>query len=261
MGNSHLQFEACRVLIALLIDYLKRRHTSRLYRIGSELHFHLNPDDLSQKVVPDLYVLEDEPQAGPKVPSWKKWEHSNKVPSLGVEVVSDSYQKDYSPEEMPRKYAELGVKELIRYDPDYAEHRRTKYQRQLFGHFIRNEQGILVEEPVEGDRVKLRSYPIWLVHTLPYHLRILTGPNAEELVLWPTSDERERASAERERATDERARLAAEQAATADEQAATAAEQAATADERAASAEAEVRRLQAEILRLRGGEPVAKPVT
>jgi Uma2 family endonuclease len=243
MGNSHLQFEACRVLIALLIDYLRRRHGERVYRVGSELHFHLDPDDLNQKVVPDLYVMEDEPQAGPKVPSWKKWEHDGKVPSLAVEVVSDSYKKDYSPEEMPRKYTELGIKELVRYDPDHADHRRTKYERRLFGHFVRDEQGTLVEQPVEGDRVKLHSYPIWLVHTEPYHLRILTGPSKAELVPWPTADERERA-------TDERARRETERAASE-------AERAASEAERATRAEAEVRRLQAELLRLRGEVPTS----
>jgi Uma2 family endonuclease len=242
MGNSHLQFEACRLLIGLLIDYFERTDPARLYRIGSELNFLLSPDDPKRKVVPDLYVMEDEPQAGPKLPSWKKWEHEDKVPTVAIEVVSDSYEKDYTPEEMPARYTELGVSELVRYDPDHAGHRRGRYERRLFGHFVRNEQGVLAEQEVEGEAVRLHTYPLWLVHRPPYHLRLATGDSTKELTLWPTAAERERARA---READERVRAA-------EERARSEAERAAAADERAAQAEAEVERLREELARLRG---------
>jgi hypothetical protein len=112
---------------------------------------------------------------------------------------------------------------------------------------------VLVEQEVEGPAVRLRTYPIWLVHRPPYHLRLATGGSAAELTLWPTAEERARELARLVREADERARSEAERAAAEAERAAAEAERAAAEAERAAQAEAEVERLRAELARLRGG--------
>ena len=236
MGNSHMQFEVLRVLVGLLIDFFS--HAQRLYRIGGELNFFLDPGDLSRKVVPDMYILEDEPQGGPKVPAWKPWEHGGKVPTVALEVVSDAYTKDYKPEEIPARYEQLGVRELVRYDPDFSGHKRSKYPRSLLSHFVRDDKGKLVEQPVSGEAVGLRTYPFWLVHQAPYYLRLATGAGVESLILRPTDAERAQQEKERARGALEEARKETERA------------QAET--ERANQAEAEVERLRAELARLRG---------
>ena len=237
MGNSHLQFEACRILIGLLIDYLST--ALRTYRVGAELNFLYDQDDPSAKVVPDLYILADEPQVGPKVPSWKPWEHEGKVPNLVIEVVSDSYRKDYTPEEMPQRYERLGVAELIRYDPDYAGHPRSKYPRRLFSQFLRDKSGALVERPLaEGaQQVQLHSFPFWLVHQAPYTLRLAEGAEADGLKLLPTASEV--------------AALAQKDARAACERAESEKERAESEKERARRAEAEVERLRVELAALR----------
>ena len=133
MGYSHLQHEVCRVTGGLFISYFIAQR--RMVRVGGELNFVVREGHPPLLVVPDLYILEDEPQSGPKVPLWKPAEHEGKVPTLAVEVVSDSYQKDYDPEEALSRYQELGVLEVVRYDPDFAGHRRTKHTRRLLTHF------------------------------------------------------------------------------------------------------------------------------
>ena len=63
-------------------------------------------------------------------------------------MVSDSYRKDYTQEEMPQRYERLGVEEFICYDPDPAEHHDIKYPRRHFSHFLRDPSGALVEQPL-----------------------------------------------------------------------------------------------------------------
>lgn len=230
MGCSHLQFEVLRVLVNLLISYFANQHQGRLFRVAGELTFSLDPADETRKVVPDLYIMEDEPQGGPKLPSWKFWEHEGKVPSFALEVVSDAYTKDYMPDEICGRYQQLGVPELIRYDPDFSTTRPRTAERRLLTHWVRNEAGILVEQPVEGAYVRLRKYALWLLHRPPYYLRIATGDAVDRLELYPTDAERAQQSIKLAQTEAERARTEAE---------------------RADDAERELRRLRAELARLR----------
>jgi Uma2 family endonuclease len=244
MGCSHLQFEVLRVLVNLLISYFA--HQLPLRRVAGELNFLLDPADESRKVVPDLYIMDDEPQGGPKLPSWRRWEHGGKVPTFVLEVVSDAYTKDYAPHEIPARYEELGVRELVRYDPDFSGHRQGKYPRRLLSHFVRDAQGKLIEQEVSGGHVQLQSYPLWLLHRPPYYLRIATGTSADQLVLFPTD-------AERARTETARAEQAVERAQAESERAQTESERAQIESERAQRAESEVERLRAELARLRAG--------
>ncbi len=218
MGHSHLQWESCRLLAGLLIDHFALQ--PRLYRVGGELQFLVDEHDPRKSVVPDLYILEGEPQAGPKVPSWKPWERRGKVPSLAIEVVSDAYAKDYDPDEGLRRYEQMGVPEVVRYDPDAPQHQRTKYPRKLLTHLVRSAAGKLEEQtdPAElGDRVFIPRYQCWLVHQAPYYLRLGFGP-ADNLTLQLTASERARIAEEQAKVQAGRAEAAEEQARVAEEQ-------------------------------------------
>jgi Uma2 family endonuclease len=258
MGCSHLQFEVLRVLVNLLISYFANRLP--LHRVAGELNFLLDPADEKRKVVPDLYIMEGEPQGGPKLPSWKFWEHGGKVPTFVLEVVSDAYTKDYTPEEIPARYEELGVQELVRYDPDFSAHRRGKHPRRLLSHFVRDDQGRLVEQEVTGEHVRLRCYPLWLLHRPPYYLRLATGASSDQLTLVPTDAERAQqalalaqAEAERAQAESDRAQAEAERAQAESDRAQAEAERAQAEARRADEAEQELARLRAELARLRAG--------
>jgi Uma2 family endonuclease len=243
MGYSHLQHEVCRVTGGLMISYFIAQR--RMVRVGGELNFVVREGHPPLLVVPDLYILEDEPQSGPKVPSWKPAEHEGKVPTLAVEVVSDSYQKDYDPEEALSRYQELGVPEVVRYDPDFAGHRRSKHARRLLTHFVRDARGGLVAQPDigKGDRVFIKRYALWLIHQPRYTLRLATG-TLDDLHIWPTDAERARTEAARADQAEDRAQAEAERAQAE-------AERAQAEAERARQAEDRIRILEAELSRLR----------
>jgi Putative restriction endonuclease len=184
-----------------------------------------------QKVVaPDVYVLPGVPREA-RVPCVKVWE-AGLVPSFALEIVSpSSVEKDYR--EAPERYAELGVAELVVFDPDHRKGRdrvRLQVWRRVRGKFVQ-------VAATNEDRVRSRVLGCWVravgkgEHV---RLRLGTGERGEALVPTEGEEERGRAEREHERAEKERAGAEKERA-------------------RAEEAEAEVVRLRAEIERMRGG--------
>lgn len=198
--------------------------------VGGNQFMYLREGDTRLRVAPDVYVIEDETLRMEDVKSWRVWEHEGKGPSLAIEVVSDEYMKDYEPELLVR-YQQLGVRELVRYDPEFSLHPRSQQPRRLLTHWVRDPSGALVEQPL-ATRRSLYSAVLgcWLVHQPARSLRVGVGPQGR--TLWPTAAER--ATAEAQRATAEAQRATAEA-------------------QRATQAESEVARLRAELERLRGG--------
>ena len=124
---------------------------------------------------PDVYVvLGADPELLPKI--WKTWERG--VPDLVIEVVSGQRPKDYSG--APQKYGEMGVQELIVFDPQES---RGRVRWQLFR---RIDGGLLRVEAHDGDRVWSSILQAWLV--LARHAdgtataRVATGTLGEHLV-------------------------------------------------------------------------------
>jgi hypothetical protein len=141
------------------------------------------------RIAPDVYVMHGvEPDT--EVKSWKLWIDGS-VPSFALEIVSEEWEKDY--EEAPIKYQELGVPEVVIFDPGYELHRdgvRWQVYRRL------GKRGLLRVEATNGDRVRSRSLGCWLRAVgegKHLRLRIAEGRQGERLV--PTSEER--AEAER----------------------------------------------------------------
>lgn len=225
MGESGLQQFVIRLLIGLFEDYFAALEREAL--VGGNQFFYYREGDPRAVVAPDLYVLDGESLHPTEIKSWKTWEHGGKAPTLALEIVSDEYRKDYA-DRLIERYQELGVRELVRYDPIHVTRRR----RELFAHFVRDEAGQLVRRPTFGDRVQLVSYDVWLVRGAHDVLRLGVGPKGGSL--WPTAAERAAAEAERAAAAEaelERLRIEAE---------------------RAVTAEAELERLRAELAALRG---------
>ena len=160
----------------------------------------------TRTVAPDVYVL---PGVDPdtKIDSWKVWD-TGIVPSVVVEVVGRDPWKDY--EVGPARYDELGVQELIVYDPGHAESQdRVRFQ-------VWRRRGDDLADVARTDARQVRSAVLGcLVREVGEGgdrlLRLATGPRGDTLV--PTGEEAEhraREAAERERDAERSAREAAE---------------------------------------------------
>jgi hypothetical protein len=132
-----------------------------------------------------------------EIASWKVWE-SSIAPSFALEVVSTNWRKDYH--DAVHAYAELGVDELIVFDPRYTE-RRDGLRWQCFR---RASDGFRLVEHTNADRIGSSSLGCELcVVGFGQKQRIrLMGEKGE---LFPTAEEAERAAKEAERAAKEAA--------------------------------------------------------
>ncbi len=167
-------------------------------RVGSDQFIYWVQYQPTRAVAPDLYVL---PGVDPetKVTAWKVWE-TGVVPSFALEVVGLDVRKDY--ELGPGRYGELGVRELVIYDPEaYKSEERVRFQ------VWRRRRGELVRlEWTDADRVRSAVLGCFVRETgegAGVRLRLGTGPRGE--ALFPTAEEAERAAREAERTAREAA--------------------------------------------------------
>ena len=205
-----------------IADTLKRLVERRLAergqkaRVGSDQFIYWVQYAPTRTVAPDLYVL---PGVAPDtvITAWKVWE-TGVVPSLAVEVVGLDVRKDY--EVAPGRYDELGVRELIVYDPrSHESPERVRFQ------VWRRRRGSLVRALwSDADRVRSAVLGCFLREVgqgASLRLRVATGRHGE--LLLPTAEEAEEAeraareaaergrdAAERERSAERAARDAAE---------------------------------------------------
>jgi Uma2 family endonuclease len=188
LGEEILQ----RLIVELLRPLVQRWLDSRgeIALVGADPFIYWKKHDAFRRVAPDLYVLPGIPP-GTDVPSWKVWE-TQVVPSFALEVVSREWDEDYL--EAPGRYAELGVPEVIIFDPHWQERPdRTRFQlfRRISGRpLTRIELG-------NHDRVRSQALGAWLRSTgegLETRLRVATDRAGE--TLFPTGEEAERAARE-----------------------------------------------------------------
>lgn len=229
VGEDSLQTVIAAMLRDLVDDYLVSRGKATF--VGTDQFIYWVQHRPQKCVAPDVYVLPGVPRDG-RVSCVKTWE-SGLVPTFAVEVVSpNSVDKDYR--ESPDKYDELGVEELVIFDPEHRKSRdRLRFQvfRRVRGRFAR-------VAAHNDDRVRSRVLGCWIVAVGPgdrVRLRVGTGQKGETLL--PTA--RERSEHDRARADQEHARAEREHARAEQERA------------RAEEAEAELARLRAEIARLK----------
>ena len=180
VGETLLHLLIRTLLLDLVRRWLAVRGTPGL--VGSEQFIYWVEGNPHRCVAPDLYVLFGvDPNLLPR--SWKIWEE-HVVPRFAMEVVSDDAHKDYVLG--PMRYAEIGVDELIIYDPE-PETSRDGVRWQVYR---RRDGELLLEARSDGDRVasEVLGCHLRLVDHGGHPLvRLGKGPNGDDLV--PTADE------------------------------------------------------------------------
>jgi Uma2 family endonuclease len=206
VGEDLLQrfiVEMLRPLIAALFAKQGRKAL-----VGADQFIYWEQHNPRKAVAPDVYVL---PGLDPRtrVKAWKVWE-TGIAPSFALEVMSDDERKDV--EQSPVRYAELGVKELVVFDPEperRADGVRFRVYRKV------GKRGLVLVEVTNEDRVRSKELGCWLRAVgegVDLRLRVGLGPQGDEL-LWTEGEraEQERAAREQERAAREREAARAEQ--------------------------------------------------
>jgi Uma2 family endonuclease len=116
MGQSTEQGEDIEEALSSLRVLAEERAWAGIY-LGFDNFFAWIEAEPLVRVSPDLYLLDDPPPQHPKM--WQTWLPGHKPPRWALEIVSvDWKKKDY--EENPPKYAQLGTRELVIFDPHAA---------------------------------------------------------------------------------------------------------------------------------------------
>ncbi len=200
MGEHELQRLIMEVLRPLVEAWLRAQ--GRVAHAGADTFMYYVEGDPTQRLAPDVYVLEGVPQER-VVSSWKLWE-LDAGPAFALEVVSGDVLKDY--EDAPALHGHIGTQELILFDPEATpaskrRHRWTVYRR--------GPAGFRFVEETHGDRVRSDVLGCFLRAVgdgTEMRARLAIDPRGDELV--PTArEECARAEAERARAEAEIARL------------------------------------------------------
>jgi Uma2 family endonuclease len=93
------------------------------HSVGSDQFVYWLATEPTRKLSPDVFVRLGTPQTS--FGSWKTWEQGG-VPDLAVEIVSPNEGDGIAWEDKLARYHELGVKELVRFDPEEPEGRRLR---------------------------------------------------------------------------------------------------------------------------------------
>jgi Putative restriction endonuclease len=170
------------------------------HRVGSEQFLYWNASDKERCLAPDAVVRLNVPDAQFK--TWKTWEEGG-VPDLAVEIVSDSDRRQWS--EKLSDYHELGVKELVRFDPAQPEGARLRVWDRV--------DEDLIERAIVGEETPcLTLGAIWVVRPVehePVGLRLIDG-EGRLLEVPEEAEAKARAAAERARDVEAHGRAAAE---------------------------------------------------
>ena len=149
--------------------------------IGSDQFIYWSASDPSRCLAPDAFMRLGTPDS--LFGSWKTWERG--APELAVEIVSEHDASERSWNDKLRKYHELGVSEVVRFDPDAPEGGRLRVWDRL--------EGDLVERLVETDATPSMVLGLFWVlvpaEGLTAALRLARDPEGRDLVLTPLETE------------------------------------------------------------------------
>jgi Putative restriction endonuclease len=119
--------------------------------IGCDQFVYWDPTDPRACLAPDAFVRWGQPDF--MFRSWKTWEHG--APDIAVEVISDADERDRDWEAKLNRYRRLGVRELVRFDPESPERKLRIWD--LVEHD-------LVERLLDGAPARSRCLPgYWLL--------------------------------------------------------------------------------------------------
>lgn len=204
MGESMIQRLIAELLRPLLARFLAERGERAF--VGADQFLYWVEGDPTYRLAPDVYVIPGEdPDAAPR--SWQLWTLPRK-PSFALEVVGRDVHKDY--EDVPCEYKELGVDELVVFDPDAGDSARNRVRWQVWRRV--KKRGFVSVFRGNNDRVRSESLGCWLrcVGEGPHtRVRVAVGEFGDELVETDAERaQREREEKEREREEKERERAA-----------------------------------------------------
>jgi Uma2 family endonuclease len=113
VGEGILQRLIAEQLRPLMARWFESKNVMAF--VGADQFIYFRRGDTRRRVAPDVYAL---PSVSPTrtIGAWKVWEEGI-VPNIAVEIVSSTVDKDYITS--PPLYDELGVSELVIFDPDY----------------------------------------------------------------------------------------------------------------------------------------------
>jgi Uma2 family endonuclease len=207
MGESPEQGELIK-LLRNCIDELARERQWQRVLVGSDAFFAWVPKHPRVQVSPDVYLLDNPPRRKKWPKSWQTWRPGVNPPRFAVEMVSVSWKKDYV--DGPARYAQLGCRELVLFDPTAVSSQRhstrhplTVYRHQEDGAFALAEAG---PGPVWSQ--ELQAALVVLDGEDGPWLRIARDRNGKDLI--PTTAERAEEETRR-REEETRRREAAEQ--------------------------------------------------
>lgn len=148
-GYVHLHVRT--FLFQLLAFVLGDEHT-----VGSDQFVYWNARDKKRCLSPDVFVkLDREPRA---FGSWKTWEQGG-PPELAVEIISPNEGDGVEWDVKLASYHELGVTELVRFDPEAREGERLRAWDRV--------DEDLVEREVMGDTTPCQTLGLmWVVRPL-----------------------------------------------------------------------------------------------
>ena len=209
MGESAEQGEIIRMMLSVLQEWARERDWTRLY-IGGDQFFAWVPSHPLVRVSPDIYLIDLSDDPPPLPDSWQTWLPGHRPPRFAVEVVSRDRKKDY--EDAPLKYAQLGTRELVVFDPGVvpgiAPSQRMPlqlYRRNAVGAFLRVYAG-----PGPVYSVELDAHLVVRREGGSARLRLARDEAGQSLV--PTQTERANAEAKRANAEANRANAEANRA-------------------------------------------------
>lgn len=188
MGEHELQRLIAELLRPMLARFLAERGI--VAHAGADQFIYWGEGDPFRRLAPDVYVLPNVDQ-DVVISSWKTWE-TGIAPSFAFEVASDSFEKDY--DDNPALYAELGVRELVIFDPHARISSRSRRVRwQVYRRIAR--RGLVRVEVSQGDRVRSKVLGAWLRAVGEGDgVRVRLALGADGADLYPTEAEAERAA-------------------------------------------------------------------
>jgi Uma2 family endonuclease len=178
VGEHEIQTYVLELLRPLVERWLRAEGIHA--HAGSDQFIYWRQHDPQACVAPDLYVLPGVPQ-DIAIDVWKVWERGI-VPDFVIEIVGRDPHKDY--EDAPRRYAELGVDEVVVFDPFPGP------ERTAFALYRREQGGLRCVEVTNADRVWSRRLGCFLRRVgdgAALRLRLAVGERGEEL--FPTGEE------------------------------------------------------------------------
>lgn len=190
MGESAEQGEMIRLLLSTLGVLAAERAWGNVY-LGADQFFAWLREEPMVRVSPDVYLV-DEPPSPPLPKSWQTWQAGHKPPRWAVEIVSDDWKKDY--DDAPPKYAQLGTRELVIFDPEAARGGEGRGGRVALQVYRRDDDGAFVqvyrgEGPAEAEEISA----FLVVQRVGETVRLRVARDAQGLDLVPTAEERVRA--------------------------------------------------------------------